>query len=208
MVPNAQTVTMIPHCNSPLSRTTTYAFEIRFFLTPLYFGNAMTHFEIEVTFPDTTPLAVRRRLLSQENDSEVVGMVISLMVGEQVPGLDLPTFTTSPTLEPTKSPVLHPTEATTEQVCVDLKSGHQGQTCASYTAQMRMMGQKCTIPALWENCCASCSALESEECFDEVAAEENCQLLYNAYSPTGKTCDNPIMFVNCCATCEALSGEV
>merc|ERR1712083_893682 len=43
------------------------AFEIRFFLTPLYFANAMTHFEIEISFPDTTPLAAGRRLLNQGN---------------------------------------------------------------------------------------------------------------------------------------------
>jgi len=207
------------------------AFEIRFFLTPLYFANAMTHFEIEISFPDTTPLAAGRRLLNQENESEVVGMVISLMVGE-APGLDMPTFTASPTLEPNMSPTLNPTEspvmptftasptlepnlsptlnpteAPVEQACVDLKSGHQSQTCATVTASMRMRGEKCENPALWENCCASCSALENGECTDNVEMEQRCQALYNAYFPAGRECDNPLMFVHCCATCEALSRE-
>jgi len=197
---------LVPELQFTIVEDGHHAFEVRFFLTPLYFGNAMTHFEIEVSFPDTTPIGVRRRLLSQENEGEVVGMVISLMVGEEAPGMDMPTFTASPTLEPNMSPTLNPTEAPVEQVCVDLKSGHQAQTCATYIASMRMRGEKCEIPALWDNCCASCSALENEECTDNVAMEQSCQALYNAYFPTATECDNPLMYVHCCATCEALSG--
>merc|ERR550534_3075427 len=185
------------------------AFEIRFFLTPLYFTTSMTHFDIEVTFPNTTLLGVGRRLLENEYGNEVVGMKISLMVGQQAPDLVLPTFTASPTLEPTKCPVLNPTGTPVEQDCADLKSGYEGQTCASVASHYRNSGQRCETRALWDNCCASCSALENEaeECTDDVAFGENCQTLYNTYFPAGKTCDRPIMFATCCATCAALSGD-